>query len=247
MHSQRRGGNNRLSGFRHLKNISELMSPHASRKENCQTQFAARITKLTGKREYFLPLPPPSATYRHHEQKDFHRHGQRRDHLQKRRRLGKRRRRPHQTPPAPDQCAERTRRRHQAAGSPASSEFLAENNLNWSQVHGVGLAIPGPYERYGVFGKSPKPACELLRLGRSRGITAPRWQNRLAARAAGRGQRRQLRRCGRGADRARQNAGLGDDAHARLRPRLRVRGRGPASRSTATRSPAWKPATCPCR
>jgi predicted NBD/HSP70 family sugar kinase len=35
------------------------------------------------------------------------------------------------------------------------SEFLAENNLNWSQVHGVGLAIPGPYERYGVFGKSP--------------------------------------------------------------------------------------------
>jgi predicted NBD/HSP70 family sugar kinase len=27
--------------------------------------------------------------------------------------------------------------------------------LQWSQVHGVGLAIPGPYERYGVFGKSP--------------------------------------------------------------------------------------------
>ena len=35
------------------------------------------------------------------------------------------------------------------------SEFLALNNLPWSQVHGVGLAIPGPYERYGVFGKSP--------------------------------------------------------------------------------------------
>ena len=35
------------------------------------------------------------------------------------------------------------------------SEFLAQNNLQWSQVHGVGLAIPGPYERYGVFGKSP--------------------------------------------------------------------------------------------
>jgi glucokinase len=34
-------------------------------------------------------------------------------------------------------------------------EFLAQNNLQWSQVHGVGLAIPGPYERYGVFGKSP--------------------------------------------------------------------------------------------
>ena len=34
-------------------------------------------------------------------------------------------------------------------------EFLAENKLAWSQVAGVGLAIPGPYERYGVFGKTP--------------------------------------------------------------------------------------------
>jgi predicted NBD/HSP70 family sugar kinase len=34
-------------------------------------------------------------------------------------------------------------------------EFLAQNNLQWSQVAGVGLAIPGPYERYGVWGKSP--------------------------------------------------------------------------------------------
>jgi predicted NBD/HSP70 family sugar kinase len=34
-------------------------------------------------------------------------------------------------------------------------DFLTQNNLSWSQVHGVGLAIPGPYERYGVFGKSP--------------------------------------------------------------------------------------------
>jgi len=35
------------------------------------------------------------------------------------------------------------------------SEFLAFNNLHWSQIAGVGLAIPGPYERYGVFGKTP--------------------------------------------------------------------------------------------
>jgi predicted NBD/HSP70 family sugar kinase len=34
------------------------------------------------------------------------------------------------------------------------TEFLAQNNLDWSQVRGVGLAIPGPYERYGVLGKS---------------------------------------------------------------------------------------------
>jgi len=34
-------------------------------------------------------------------------------------------------------------------------DFLAQNGLAWSQVAGVGLAIPGPYERYGVFGKTP--------------------------------------------------------------------------------------------
>jgi predicted NBD/HSP70 family sugar kinase len=32
--------------------------------------------------------------------------------------------------------------------------FLAENNLTWSQVQGVGLAIPGPYQRYGVLDRS---------------------------------------------------------------------------------------------
>jgi len=36
----------------------------------------------------------------------------------------------------------------------AINEFLAQNDLAWSQVQGVGLAIPGPYERYGVLGKS---------------------------------------------------------------------------------------------
>jgi glucokinase len=34
------------------------------------------------------------------------------------------------------------------------AEFLAQNRLDWSQVQGVGLAIPGPYERYGVLGKA---------------------------------------------------------------------------------------------
>ncbi|HYC72642.1 MAG TPA: ROK family protein [Opitutaceae bacterium] len=32
--------------------------------------------------------------------------------------------------------------------------FLADNALAWDQVRGVGLAIPGPYERYGVLGRS---------------------------------------------------------------------------------------------
>jgi glucokinase len=34
-------------------------------------------------------------------------------------------------------------------------DFLHQNNLQWTQVAGVGLAIPGPYERYGVFSKTP--------------------------------------------------------------------------------------------
>jgi glucokinase len=36
----------------------------------------------------------------------------------------------------------------------AIGEFLLENQLAWSQVQGVGLAIPGPYQRYGVLDHS---------------------------------------------------------------------------------------------
>jgi predicted NBD/HSP70 family sugar kinase len=32
--------------------------------------------------------------------------------------------------------------------------FLAANKLSWSQVQGVGLALPGPYQRYGVLARS---------------------------------------------------------------------------------------------
>lgn len=32
------------------------------------------------------------------------------------------------------------------------NDFLARNALTWDQVRGVGLAIPGPYKRYGVMG-----------------------------------------------------------------------------------------------
>ena len=32
--------------------------------------------------------------------------------------------------------------------------FLADNNLAWEQVRGVGLAIPGPYLSYGVLGET---------------------------------------------------------------------------------------------
>jgi predicted NBD/HSP70 family sugar kinase len=33
-------------------------------------------------------------------------------------------------------------------------DFLAEYHLSWDQVRGVGLAIPGPYQRYGVLAHS---------------------------------------------------------------------------------------------
>jgi glucokinase len=42
-----------------------------------------------------------------------------------------------------------------AGGIGGVSDFLAQNNLAWSHVAGVGLAIPGPYEGFGIFGKSP--------------------------------------------------------------------------------------------
>lgn len=37
----------------------------------------------------------------------------------------------------------------------AIDEYLKENALGWDEVEGVGLAIPGPYQRYGVFDRSP--------------------------------------------------------------------------------------------
>lgn len=37
----------------------------------------------------------------------------------------------------------------------AAAAYLEQNGLGWDRVGGVGLAIPGPYQRYGVFDKSP--------------------------------------------------------------------------------------------
>ena len=42
-----------------------------------------------------------------------------------------------------------------ATWADAITDYLSDNGLDWSDVRGVGLAIPGPYERYGVFGHSP--------------------------------------------------------------------------------------------
>lgn len=37
----------------------------------------------------------------------------------------------------------------------AIAEYLPMNDLSWDQVLGVGLAMPGPFQRYGVLDKSP--------------------------------------------------------------------------------------------
>lgn len=42
-----------------------------------------------------------------------------------------------------------------AGWADAIADYLAANDLAWNDVQGVGLAIPGPYERYGVLGHSP--------------------------------------------------------------------------------------------
>ncbi len=36
----------------------------------------------------------------------------------------------------------------------AANEYLQQNGLSWSHVKGVGLAIPGPFQRYGVLDRS---------------------------------------------------------------------------------------------
>jgi glucokinase len=40
-------------------------------------------------------------------------------------------------------------------------EYLKRNELTWDQVQGVGLAIPGPYQRYGVLGRSANLPAEF--------------------------------------------------------------------------------------
>ncbi|HEY8550365.1 MAG TPA: ROK family protein [Vicinamibacterales bacterium] len=37
----------------------------------------------------------------------------------------------------------------------AVSEYLEQNGLTWDQVQGVGVAVPGPQQRYGVLDRSP--------------------------------------------------------------------------------------------
>jgi predicted NBD/HSP70 family sugar kinase len=44
----------------------------------------------------------------------------------------------------------------------AITDFLKLNELTWGQVKGVGLAIPGPYQSYGVLGRSANLPASLV-------------------------------------------------------------------------------------
>jgi glucokinase len=37
----------------------------------------------------------------------------------------------------------------------AIAEYLKDNSLSWEMIKGVGLAVPGPFQRYGVMDRSP--------------------------------------------------------------------------------------------
>jgi len=84
------------------------------------------------------------------------------------------------------------------------TNFSRKTKLNGHRFTAVGLAIPGPYERYGVFGQIAEPACELLRLTFTRIRAA--LANRLAARCRWSWANDGITACGRGAI-ARGNSG----------------------------------------
>jgi hypothetical protein len=101
----------------------------------------------------------------YHEQENIHRHGQRRDHHQIVCGLGK------SGEPVSNKVLQRSTGSENGRGAVIASwiagvsDFLAQNNLQWSQVAGVGLAIPGPYERYGVFSRTPNLPASFCGLG----------------------------------------------------------------------------------
>ena len=76
----------------------------------------------------------------------------------------------------------------------AIGEYLAQNGLAWEQVSSVGLAIPGPYLRYGVLGHSANMPRQLRGLGllqrlqpgarRRRSVARCRWSSATTARSA---------------------------------------------------------------
>ena len=84
-------------------------------------------------------------------------------------------------------------------------EFLAQNNLQWPQVAGVGPGDSRAVRALRRFRQIAEPAREFFRLGCAGGLQRGAGETGRPPAAAGRGQRRQLRRRGRGAAGARPN------------------------------------------
>ena len=114
--------------------------------------------------------------------------------------------------------------------------FLAQNKLTWGQVRGVGLAIPGPYQRYGVLGRAANLPASFDGWNFHGGLQPRRSRRPRAARSPSSvGQRRQVRRGRGGEARAGRQEGVGAPAGPGLRPRLRLhrRQRAPPGRRDA--------------
>ena len=133
------------------------------------------------------------------------------------------------------------------AGSRPRATTWPRTISTWDEVGGVGLAIPGPYQRYGVFGKSPNLPETFAGFD-----VHTAYANALAERA-GRAVPLIVGNDGNmgGVAEAQRVRGAtpwhGADARARVGPRLRVRGRArPAARWRHARR-GWKPRTCPRR
>ena len=101
----------------------------------------------------------------------------------------------------------------------AVGKYLAQNGISWEQVSSVGLAIPGPYLRYGVLGHSANMPASFDGLGLLQRLQPRAGQEGRPRDAAGRRQRRRVRRRRRGAARARRRHGRRADARAGLGPR----------------------------
>lgn len=126
----------------------------------------------------------------------------------------------------------------------AVTRYLEQNGLTWKQVQGVGLSIPGPYQRYGVFDRSANLPESFTGFDVYTAYIKELSQCR-PARALGGWQRRQSGRCCRSSARGAVKLPAAWSCSPPA-PDWGVPTSIPAAcLSMAIPSPAWKPATWP--
>ena len=125
------------------------------------------------------------------------------------------------------------------------TEYSGAERADWEQVGGVGLAIPGPFQRYGVFDRSPNLPASFA------GFDVHTAYAGALAERAGRAVPLIVGNDGNmgGVAEAQRVRGHSSrdrpDAGARLRPRAAPSSTPTACRSTATRSPGMEAAHMP--